>query len=206
MLGKDSEMVLIINAVSDTVERAVAWISLQPDGAVSVGLVDRAFISPKFHARQFVWNAYNRVTLQYLVPHSPDELVAVANPHLTFHPPIYFHFRANNDEELFAGLAQVEIMLQQDGRVPWVRFVSKPVRDIPQVKTPRDPTRTETLTAKLESTDCSLGIGIDFVRRENTTASGSVLDHFMDCGPNRLHVFCDQLPPQEATLAWYHQY
>jgi hypothetical protein len=38
-------------------------VGLQPDGSISVGSVDRAFVSPRFHARQFLWNVYNGVTV-----------------------------------------------------------------------------------------------------------------------------------------------
>ena len=200
-------MLLTVQAVdSQGAERSIAWISLQPDGAISVGLADRAFVSPRFHARQFVWNAYNRVTLQYLVPHSPQELQAVSNPHLTFHPPVYFHLRANDDSELFAGIAEVEIMLAQDGHVPWIRFVSKPVSQMSNSGEPRNPKRTDSLHVPIESTDVSVGLAIDFVRPDAGQVSPAVAQRFVDCGPNRLHVRCELLPAQEPTLAWYHQY
>jgi hypothetical protein len=125
---------------------------------------------------------------------------------LTFHPPIYFHLRANNDEELFAGIADVEIMLAQDGRVPWIRFTSRPVREIPLAKPPRDPGRTTVLRVPVDSPDVSLGLAVDFVRPGVDEASGGLAEQFVDSGKNRLHVFCEALPPQAPTLAWYHQY
>ena len=199
-------MVISINAQANGNEHTIAWVSLQPDGSISVGLADRAFISPQFHARQSVWNAYNRVTVQYLVPHSPNELATVTNPHLTFHPPIYFHLRANNDVELFAGIAEVEIMLSQDGRVPWIRFASKPVRDIPLAQPPRDPDRTRVLHVPLVSPDASVGLSVDFVRPAEDRPSGGLIDEFVDCGQNRLHISCEARAAQQASLAWYHQY
>jgi hypothetical protein len=199
-------MVLIVQAVHDTSAHTIGWLSLQPDGAVSVGLADRTFISPRFHARQFVWNAYNRVSLQYLVPHKPGELRAVVNPHLTFHPPIYFHLRANDDEELFAGIAEVEIMLAQDGHVPWVRFTSRPVSEIAVAAQPRNPGRTNVLSVPVQSKDVSVGLAIDFVRPGVDDPACSVAEQFIDCGQNRLHVRCDLLAAQPPTLAWYHQY
>jgi hypothetical protein len=51
------------------------------DGSISVGVADRAFISPQFHARQFLWKIYNRVTVQFLVPDSQERLRPVTNPH-----------------------------------------------------------------------------------------------------------------------------
>ncbi|HET9694953.1 MAG TPA: hypothetical protein VFP48_11255 [Steroidobacteraceae bacterium] len=198
-------MVLMVQAVHQTSPHTIGWISMQPDGAVSVGLADRTFISPRFHARQFVWNAYNRVSLQYLVPHSPEELLAVVNPHLTFHPPIYFHLRANGDQELFAGIAEVEIMLVQDGHVPWVRFTSRPVAEIPVAASPRVPSRTSVLNVPVESADVSVGLAIDFVRPGVDDPAGSVAEQFVECGQSRLHVRCDLLAAQPPTLAWYHQ-
>ena len=199
-------MILMVQAVHNASAHTVGWISLQSYGAVSVGLADRTFVSPRFHARQFLWNAYNRVSLEYLVPHNPDELRPVANPHLTFHPPIYFHLRANGDEELFAGIAEVEIMLAQDGHVPWVRFTSRPVAEMAVSAPPRNPDRTSVLSVPVQSTDISVGLAIDFVRPDVDDPAGSVAEQFVDCGQSRLHVRCDLLAPQAPTLAWYHQY
>lgn len=199
-------MVLNVHAVEGETEYRVGWISLQPDGSVSVGLADRAFISPRFHARQFLWNAYNRVALQYLVPHSPNDLRAVTNPHLTFHPPIYFHLRANGDEELFAGIAEVEIMLAQDRHVPWLRFVSKPLADMSTAAPSRVPGRAVVMRVPVHSREASIGLSVDFVRRGFDDQAGSVAEQFVEAGQNRLHVRCDVLPAQDPTLAWYHQY
>jgi hypothetical protein len=180
--------------------------SLQPSGSISVGLADRAFISPRFPARQFLWNAYNRVTVQYVVPESPAELQPVTNPHLTFHSPIYFHLRAKGDQELFAGIAEVEIMLAQDARVRWVRFVSRPVRDMSPAGDPRDPNRTTVIKVPVESPAVSVGLAVDFVRPGVSDRSGGLVDHFIDWGQNRLHLFCEALAEQRPTLAWYHHY
>jgi hypothetical protein len=75
------DMLVMVNAVSAGSDHAIGWVSLQPDGSTSVGLADCAFIPARFHARQFLWNAYNRVIVQCLVPHSPDGLCPVTNPH-----------------------------------------------------------------------------------------------------------------------------
>jgi hypothetical protein len=198
-------VILAVRAVAAATEHTIGWVSLQPDGSISVGLADRAFISPRFHARQFLWSAYNRVTVQYLVPHAPEQLRPVTNPHLTFHPPVCFHLRANNDDELFAGIADVAVMLEQDGRVPWVRFVSRPVREMRPAPDPRA-TRTTILKVPVESPAVSIGLAVDFVRPGAHDPSGRLVDHFIDCGQNRLHVSCEVLKEQQPTLAWYHQY
>jgi hypothetical protein len=101
-------VIIHVKEIAETTQsRAICWISLQQKGSISVGLNDRAFISPSFRNRKFLWNLYNRVTLKYMVPHTPDALEPVPNPHLTFHPPMYFHLLSNGKEELFAGIAEL---------------------------------------------------------------------------------------------------
>ena len=97
-------------------------------------------------------------------------------------------------------------MLAQDGQVPWIRFASRPVGEIPAAARSRDPGRTIILGVPIQSSDVSIGLAIDFVRRGVDDAAGSAAEQFVDCGQNRLHVRCDLLPAQTATLAWYHQY
>jgi hypothetical protein len=199
-------MNVLINAVTPESQRAIAWIGLQPDNSISVGLSDKAFISPRFHARNFVWNAYNRVTLEYVVATSPGELRPVANPHLTFHPPNYFHLRANRDEELFAGIAEVGIILAQDDAAPWLRFVSRPVKEISSASKPRNPDRTTVLEVPVESEDCSIALAVDFVRQGASAPTSPTVEQYLDSGPYRLHVSGKVIAAQLPTLAWYHQY
>lgn len=200
-----SVIVLLNVAAEGIVPCAMAWISLQPDGAISVGLNDRTFVSPTFRARNFVWNFYNRVTLEYLVPHSPEALEPVPNPHMTFHPPIYFHLRANGKDELFAGIAEPRLMLQADETVPWLRFVSKPISELSQASTPRSPDKTTVETIIVSDTKCSVGLGIDFVRPEHVESRALLWSHYLACGEHRIHAFAELLPPQIPTLNWYHQ-
>lgn len=198
---------MLLNVIAQGIEpRSVGWISLQPDGAISVGLTDQAFVSPTFRARNFVWNLYNRVTLEYLVAHTPEALESVQNPHLTFHPPIYFHLRANGEEELFAGIAEPRLMLHDDDTVPWLRFISKPVGDLILATPPRDPEKTMIEIVTVPSVDCSIGVGIDFVRATHAEAPSFLLSRCFDSGEHRIHLFVEALPPQIPTLAWYHQH
>jgi hypothetical protein len=112
-LSSCDRVIVNLNVVAEALQpRSVAWLSLQSDGSISVGLTDRTFVSPTFQARNFVWNLYNRVELEYIVAHTPEALEPVPNPHLTFHPPIYFHLRANGQEELWAGIAEPRLMLR----------------------------------------------------------------------------------------------
>ena len=198
-------MILNLNVIADELERSIGWMSFQPDGAISVGLTDRIFISPKFRARNFVWNFYNRISLEYLVAHSPEALEPINNPHLTFHPPIYFHLRANSQEELFAGLAEPRLMLLQDYCVPWIRFISRPVREIGEAKQPRDSEKSSIAKILLPTTECSIGLGVDFIRATQTESSELLFSRCVDWKEHRVHIFCEILPVQISTLSWYHQ-
>ena len=199
-------MRILLSVVAKAMEpRSVGWLSLQPDGAISVGLTDRAFISPTFRTRNFVWNLYNRIKLEYLVAHTPDTLQPVPNPHLTFHLPIYFHLRTNGKDELFAGIAEPRLMLHDMETVPWLRFVSKPVVDLSVAKSPREPEKTTVELLQVASPDQSIALGVDFVRATHTATSSSLWGRCFDCGEHRIHVFIETRPAQLATLAWYHQ-
>src|SRR5450759_3219752 len=198
-------MIINLNVIDDDDERSIGWISFQPDGAISVGLTDRTFISPKFRARNFLWNYYNRITLEYLVADSPTALEPVNNPHLTFHPPIYFHLRANGREELFAGIAEPRLMLGQDKCVPWIRFVSRPLREIGIAKQSRDTGNTFVEKFLVPTLNCSIGLGVDFIRPTQTESLELLFSRCIDWKEHRVHVFCEMLPAQISTLSWHHQ-
>lgn len=198
-------MIVQVNAAFGNSERSVGWVSFQPDGAISVGLSDRTFVAPNFRSRNFVWNAYNRVTLDYVVANDPAALEPVLNPHLTFHPPIYFHLRQNGKDELWAGIADVAIMLQQEGRVPWVRHVSKPFAELKSASAPRDPSKTDVKTINLQTSDCSIGLGLDFVRREGESPPEWVTRNLSGAtGGVGIDIHVCSVPAQDSTLVWLH--
>jgi hypothetical protein len=198
-------MIVQVVAELNGLDRAVGWVSQQPDGSVSVGLSDRTFVAPNFRARNFVWNAYNRVPLEYAVSHDPQALEPVSNPHLTFHPPIYFHLRENGRDELWAGIADVAIMLEQEGRVPWVRFVSKPFKELKAPNAPRDPARTTIRRVRVPIEDCSIGLAIDFERRPGEPPPEWVTRNLVGATAGvGIDIHTCVLAPQISTLAWFH--
>lgn len=197
----------IVLTVTDRLRpKRIGWIGLQPDGSVSVGLSDRAFISPDFKARNFVWNAYNRVTLNYVVESDTEALMPVKNPHLTFHPPIYFHLTGGKGKHLYEGIADLEIMLSQEGIVPWVRFISKPISRLPTAGVPRQGGNATVLNFNAPNSDCSIGLAIDFVRSGYAVEKGdAALQEVINWQSYQLAVSAHFLKPQNATLAWFHQ-
>lgn len=183
----------------------IAWIGLQPDHSVSVGLSDRAFVSPHFQTRMDLFNIDNRVTVKYLVPQSTAALRSVQNPHLTFHPPITFHLRENRRVRVFEGIADVDMILEADGQMPWVRFVSRPIQQMPESGPSRPNSNIQVIAIPVSTADSSVGLSIDFVRLGTINAERGLVDHFEDWGNIRLHIFCEELAGQAPTLSWYHQ-
>lgn len=199
-------MEILITASAFGRDHRIGWLSLQPDGSVSVGLADRTFISPEFEAQQFVWSAFNRTTLQYLVKSDPTLLRAVRSPHLSFHPPGWFHFKGNGQKTLFEGIADLQMMLKQDGNVPWVRFVSKRVCELPSAGLPRKLDRVKIINIKPASDQCSIGLALDFIALGTTSKDSSgVVSEVIPWRTYSLHLHAVELPAQIATLSWYHQ-
>jgi hypothetical protein len=84
---------------------SIAWLSFQPDGSISFGLNDRAFYSPRLGASVGVFNAYNRVRLEYVVTKDGAGMKPIKNTHFTYHPSIIqFHLTGNGDEDVFIGI------------------------------------------------------------------------------------------------------
>lgn len=199
-------MELLLTAIALGKPRRVGWISLQPNGSVSVGLSDKTFVSPDFKARNFLWNTYNRETLQYLVTSSPSTLTPVRNPHLSYHPPNWFHLKASGGKTLFEGIADLPIMLEQGGVVPWVRFISRPVSELTGAGLPRHPGRAKLLQVTAPPNECSIGLAIDFRSASSPAPAASyLLSESVNWNGYVLHVSAEALPPQIATLSWFHQ-
>lgn len=199
-------MDILVTAVIGTErkKRRIAWVGLQPGGAVSVGLTDKTFVASDFKAQNFVWSAYNRETLHYVVPSDTSALKPIHNPHLTFHPPHDFHLTANRGRKLFEGIADLALMLHQDGVVPWVRFISAPVSELRDAGLPRNPERAEELLVRPPATDCSLGFGVDFAAAE-TSLPDSLLSRCVRWQNYWLHLHVIPMRGQVATLSWFHQ-
>jgi len=197
----------LLTATVEGKPRRIGWVNLQPNGSVSVGLNDKSFVSPDFKTKNFVWSAYNRETLHYLVTSDATTLTAVRNPHLTFHPPHWFHLKANGGKTLFEGIGDLPIMLEQDGVVPWVRFVSRPIADLSGAGLPRKPDRVRVLKIDPRTRPCSIGLGVDFRRVDaDPPDQPELLSELVSWQGYTLHVHAVALPSQIATLSWFHQH
>lgn len=199
-------MELLITARANNKQKRIGWVSLQPDGSVSVGLSDSTFVSPDFKAQNFVWSADHRRTIHYLISSDSRTLRPIRNPHLSFHPPHDFHLHANGGNMLFEGIADLDLMLRQDGIVPWIRFVSRAVGRLADAGLTRNPGRARVVLIDAPSEDCSVGFGVDFAAQEQSSRPSDVLvSEWVQWRTYWLHLHGVALPPQVATLSWFHQ-
>ena len=190
---------------------AVAWISFQPDGSISFGLRDRTFVLAGARIRNNLWNAYNRVTIEYVAPKTNEPLLPVENPHFTFHPPVLFHLRSNTqrvsqDEEIFSGIADVGITLQQQQEMPWIRATSSQLLELRPSSARLDGIDTQELTVPFPAIFLppSAAVEIDFIRAVDVRSglAGPVWEfRWHDVGAR---IFVKGVPAQIATLSWFH--
>jgi hypothetical protein len=188
------------------------WMSFQPDGSVSFGLSDRTYVSPRFRERRFLWNVYNRVTVEYVVPSEPSTLLQVQNPHFTFHPDVMFHLKSNKDkkaedEAIFEGIADVGIVLQQQGEMPWIRATSAPFDQLTETGRLRAPAiETEDLMteAPVVMNTASMKMEVDFVRPEAVVEHREAMTWEYAWGKVGLRIRTGFVAPQIATLSWFH--
>jgi hypothetical protein len=192
--------------------RAVAWISQLPDGSISVGLNGGDFLCPVFHARQYVWNAYNRVQTQYFVPSDGTVAQTVRDPHFTFHPATLFHLRESKKAILFEGIMEPRMALRDQSELVWLRLASRRLGTLKDVSTSRPADRV--LELLVDDDDCSLGVSIDFIAPHVAVEpSGHVA--VIECAAEdpttiyvervRVRVAVERLATQQATLRWFHE-
>ena len=190
----------------------LAWLSFQPDGSVSVGLRDRSFIVKRFKARNFVWSAYNRVRVQYAIQPDFDALEAVNNPHFTFHPPVYFHLKSNDDrsgldEDLFACICEPSLVLLQQKTMPWLRVKTQPLQRFEKSEL-RASNNIQNVDLNVNALDesVSLGIEVDFIRVVDIPANTGPWMWAFQSGNIGIAIRVFLTFPAVPTLSWFHEY
>jgi hypothetical protein len=187
--------------------RRIAWISFQDDGSISFGLLDRTYISPHMRDRIFVWNAYNRVKIEYRIPSDPSALEKVVNPHFTYHPKsALFHLRAYRDSAIFEAIADVPITLQQDGYMPWLRTISAPITKLKASGPRRDGANTDDIVFTLPVGPSSVRIDLDFIPPELVGKYDDLSCRSFVWNDVGLRLTLSFTYPQTATLWWFHFY
>jgi hypothetical protein len=187
----------------------------EPDGrrgealrGVSVGLTDKTFYCPPFNKRRGVYNAYNQITMQHVVPSmSRKGMVAVHNPHFTFHPPGIFQLKASDTrkgEFLFRGIARPEITLLNHAEFPWIRAATPPLDKMPSGNLRDQRIEVELLTLESDTENASVGIGIDFVMPGRRATGPYDVQWEFEWGGLPLSIGMQLAQRQRAVLSWFH--
>jgi hypothetical protein len=192
----------------------IAWLSFQPDGSISCGLRDRTYIAPYLRERVSIWNAYNRIGIEYVVPTDPSTLLPVNNPHFTFHPPATFHLKSNDafsskDQDIFKGIADMNIVLDQQPEMPWLRLTSQPLTELPEAGAPREdgPSNSELIYHVPEiALGASAIVDIDFIRVQDVKADHDTSPWEFAWHGVGVRIRTGFGPPEIATLSWFHFY
>ena len=181
---------------------SIIWVSLQDEGSISIGMSDRTFAVPGFVSQMEIDGTVHQSHVNF---EGKLKKKAITNPHFTFHPPMYVHLRANNEDELFAGILGVDFIVEAEGRMPWIRFVSSSIKELKPFTKARDDKDIEIVRLLVPSNDISLGIGIDFVSNEVSRSENRPNnDYFISWHGRTLHVFAQVLPAQKSTVQWNH--
>ena len=149
-------------------------------------------------------NYYNRAKIEYFVPSSPEELEQVTSPHFTFHPPHWFHLRANKEEALFEAIADLDLTLRQDHEMPWIRAFSGPLNSLKSGGTRQDRVVADSLTIQVPTGHASLRIAIDFVTLQAANHIGDASCWHLPWHNVALRVTLAFTYPRIATLWWFH--
>ncbi|CAN7142236.1 MULTISPECIES: hypothetical protein [unclassified Variovorax] len=184
----------------------IGWVSLQPNGDISVGLNDRTFVAREFAAQQFVWSAFNRMRVAYLVPDDPKAVKPIDQPHLTFHVPAYLHLTSRSNKVTFEAIADIAFAVAQQGEVPWVRFTSRPLSTLKEAKGGARDVAQRSIQFAATAAHRSIELAVDFVRPGDTTELlGALHCEWVDHGPYRLRISATERDAQRPMLAWFHE-
>ena len=185
----------------------VGWLSLQADHSISFGLSDKTFISPKFKFVSQIWNAYNRIGIEFLIASSASGLERVANPHFTYHPALQFHLKDKSAEStLFKGIADVGIVLEQEGVMPWIRAVSAPIGKLKNGSARSGSKDVEEWVTPATSEEHSVQISLDFVKPQDALEHQNVGVWFIKWGAVAVRCKVSFCQPQIPTLSWFYSY
>lgn len=184
----------------------IAWLSFQPDWSISFGLNDRTFVAPRFGAKAYVFNAYNRVRSEFLVSSDGAGLNPIRNPHFTYHPSVRFHLTGNGDEDVFDGIADLPLILSQQSEFPWIRAITSPLNTLPVARTRDDGIETDRWELPPFPPNTSARISIDLLRPAPLATRSTNLVRLVPWGDAMARIEIDNVSPQQATLSWFHEY
>lgn len=196
--------------VSQTQGRLVnlAWLSFQPDGAVSFGLNDRTFIVPESKGNFSIFNAFNRVRAEFIVSKTGSKLDVIRNPHFTYHPSLLFHLtEGKGGSEIFRGIADPSVVLSQQAELPWIRATTRRIDLLKNIGARQDNIDTEDWIVNADDMNVSITISIDLINSYLSHPEiHSYICRVVAWKEIVVRTTIGVVPPQEATLAWLHEW
>jgi hypothetical protein len=154
-----------------------------------------------------IWNVYNRVRTVFEILSDPAAAERVVNPHLTWHPPHYFHFKRHDqrkEDASFWGIADIRLMLQQQLEVKWIRAVSGTLSGLKTAGPLRGRFNSEDLTINAPTEAASVQINVDFVQPNAGKGLGHASLWYIPWQDVGIRLGMAHTFPQIPTLGWAH--
>jgi hypothetical protein len=203
--GEMPEIRVLVHAVG--IRRKFLWIQLLPPHppqtreAISVGFSDAAFVVPGVVSSVSL-NTETYVTTVDLRERCGQ--AAISNPHFTFHAPAWMHLRANGEQPLLEQLVCLDRVVPQQGRVPWLRFLSGVVSELPEYNGTRAKDVSELIVVP-DASDVSIGVRLDFVDhpRRVSEQPGELGNQIIEWYEWKLHLAIDaHAAHPTSTFTW----
>lgn len=184
--------------------KSFCWLSVQKDNSISVGMTDKTFIVPSITVSTEIDKKVSISSIDYkkIYPYK-----AIQNPHFTFHPGCWYHLRANKQKPLFQGLLMVDMVVNDCGYLPWIRYISNPVKNLKSFQNQSHSKEVNVIKIIVPDDEVSIQIGFDFIKdiKNQSPNSSGFFDDFVKWGNRIIHIFAEILPGQKATLWWNHE-
>lgn len=152
------------------------------------------------------FGVFNRAKMQYRVPSDSDTLEPIKNPHFTYHPPFSFRLKehkARNDDALFCGIADLDLTLRQQRKMPWLRAISAPLHTLHSQRGYRDAATLEEWILEVPSECLSINMDLNFLLANKRYIDAPSRWHFAWSGVV-LQASMSFTYPRAAELSWFH--
>lgn len=174
--------------------RSFLWMSLLPEGGISVGFTDGEFNVSKsdFYSLDRGSGAVEST-----------EIGLVKNPHFTLHPPAYFHLKGEDGTVLCQALVWKEPSPERKIS-PWLKFTSNPLETLSPFLRGANGRPVDIHRLSAPHLNCSIEAHVDFVHANRPPPpQRKNFMHLFTWGDAAIRVSAGCVPPQPARLGYH---
>lgn len=204
-----SEKWILIDALGK--RRKFLWLTFAPPNgpgkreAISVGFSETTFVVAGVESVLMLDNETHVTEVDLRAERGE---AAITNPHFTFHAPAWMHLRANGEQPLLEQLVCMDLLVADAHRVPWLRFASKAVHELPEYTSTRSSSAEQIVVVPRDPTE-SIAVRLDFVDDPDRIAeqAGELVNQVIEWHGWFLHLAIDAHPGRDSsTFTWLQQH